>query len=189
MLNKKHTALIVICFALVGCMTPYGKNGLMGGYTDMALNEDTYHVTFNGNAFTSSDTVQGYALRHSAELTLEKGYKYFLIATGGTSVSKETMKTPTRIETTGSSSYMGGGSIQASSYGNSTFGSYSSSGFGNSSSSTTIYPGMEYSAFKYKTGITIKMLHDNKKFPQAYDAKIILSNYENKNQIQKSAVK
>ena len=40
---------------------------------------DRYRVTFSGDAFTSRDTVEGYLLYRSAELTLQNGYDWFRV--------------------------------------------------------------------------------------------------------------
>ena len=70
-------AIILLVFFLSGCITPYQKMGLGGGYSDMALSEDTYKVTFRGNSDTSQEYVQNMLLRRCAEITIQNGYKYF----------------------------------------------------------------------------------------------------------------
>src|SRR5437016_5224063 len=100
---------IIIMLSLVGCMSPYQPSGLGGGYTDMALSNDTYFVTFRGNGFTSSDVVQSYVLRRAAELTINKGYKFFVVMNGGTNASSEIVRTPATVQTHASGNFQGSG--------------------------------------------------------------------------------
>jgi len=174
---------LILCFTLAtlaGCSTPYQKSGLGGGYTDMALNENTYLVSFRGNGLTTAGTVRKYLLRRSAELTLQKGYDYFIILHDNTSVSRQLAQTPTIVQ---SQSY---GNAQAFGYGNTNYFNHHSSsalsmsGYENSSTASTINPGTQYEIRKYTSSATIQMLKDNKTYQQALNAKIILENFQNK---------
>jgi len=49
------------------------------GYTESPIDSTTYEVTFTGNPSTSPDVVSRYALYRSAELTVEKGFDYFVV--------------------------------------------------------------------------------------------------------------
>lgn len=174
---KKSIIFVLVSGVLVGCATPYQPSGFSGGYTEMAYGNDIYFVAFRGNGFTSSETVQGYALRRAAELTINKGYKYFIVINGGTSVSTQVMQTPTTVQTHSNGNFYGSGFGHTSYSGNSAFSNYNYSGYGSSNSYTTINPGTQYNVNKYNSGITIKMLH-NKNYPQAYDAVVILNNFQ-----------
>lgn len=176
-LTKSSTILLVFFF-LAGCMSPYQPSGLGGGYTDMALSKDTYFVTFRGNGVTPPDVVQSYVLRRSAELTLNKGYKFFVITSGGTNVSNQIVRTPATIHTQSAGSLRGSGYGNTSYYENNAFSNYNFSGYDSSNTHTTINPGSEYEIKRYKSGATIKMLRNNKGYPQAYDAAVILSNFQ-----------
>ena len=173
----KNSAIVTAFCLLVGCASPYQPSGLGGGYTDMALNKDTYFVTFRGNGLTSSDVVESYVLRRSAELTLSKGYKYFVILNGGTDKSSQLIQTPATVHTESFGNFEGNGRGNAMYYGNSVASNYNFSGNTRSSSYTTINPGNQFIVSRYKSGITIKMLHTNKGYQQVYDAGVILSNY------------
>ena len=151
------SAAILLILSLAGCATSYQPNGINGGYTDMALNENTYFVSFNGNRYTSSEITQSYALRRSAELTLNKGYAYFVVMNQNTAVSSQVVQTPETIDTQTASDF--------------------SQHHENSTSHTTIQPSSAYAVNSYKSGMTIRMLHSNQDYPQAYDAAVILSNY------------
>ncbi len=79
-------ATVAGILALTGCTatsTPYQPLGLgsriSGGYTDIRIDETHYRVSFAGNRLTSRDRVESYLLFRAAELTLLKGYDYFII--------------------------------------------------------------------------------------------------------------
>lgn len=63
--------------------TPYQPLGTSsvasGGYSDVQLAEDRYRVIFAGNMLTSRERVESYLLFRSAELTLERGFDWFLV--------------------------------------------------------------------------------------------------------------
>ena len=81
-------ALLTILF-ISGCAlnTQYQAQGFSGGYVDTQLNENTWRVVVNGNGFTKSNTVGDYALLRASELTLDNGYRYFIV--GSSSQDKE----------------------------------------------------------------------------------------------------
>ncbi len=152
-----YILLAIIC--LSGCATPYKPNGLWGGYSDMALNQDTYKVSFRGNGFTSAETTQDYLLRRSAELTLQKGYKYFVIFDENTSVDTEICQAPTTVDVNGDSNDQ----INANRF---------------SSSHTSIYPGAQEKINRYTAHAVIKIFKSNKNVPQAFEATTVLSNFK-----------
>jgi hypothetical protein len=69
-------ALAVI---LASCATPYQQSGLTGGADVRELRPDVYRVTFQGNGYTTRETVQVYWLNRCAELAVEKGFAGFEI--------------------------------------------------------------------------------------------------------------
>jgi hypothetical protein len=69
--------------SVAGCATPYKPNGLMGGYSEVQLNADTFQVSVRGNAYTSNDRAQKIALLRAAELTLAAGAERFATLGGG----------------------------------------------------------------------------------------------------------
>ncbi|WP_313670421.1 CC0125/CC1285 family lipoprotein [Sandarakinorhabdus sp.] len=83
---------IAAALVLAGCATsgstPYqpasSANAVQGGYSEVRLAEDRYSVTFAGNRLTSREQVEASLLYRSAELTLQRGYDWFVI------VDKET---------------------------------------------------------------------------------------------------
>ena len=68
-----------ILFAVTGCATPYRALKTRTGYFDHRITEDTFTVGFRGNAATREETVELYVFRRAAELTLQHGYKYFVV--------------------------------------------------------------------------------------------------------------
>ena len=83
MKTKKYLFYIVIIaniFFIIGCAaTSYQPRGRTGGYSDTQLNKNVFRVSFAGNGFTSRDRVTDFLLLRSSELTLQHGFKYFII--------------------------------------------------------------------------------------------------------------
>lgn len=80
--------LAVLALATAGACTtatpyqpyrPEAAGGVHGGYSDQELAQDRFLVRFHGNELTSRDRVEGYMLYRAAELTLQRGYDWFLI--------------------------------------------------------------------------------------------------------------
>jgi hypothetical protein len=73
---------------LSGCMqpTPYQPRlqGQATGYTDRALTQNRYRVTFTGNSITPRETVESYLLLRAAEVARAAGYTHFLFDTRNT---------------------------------------------------------------------------------------------------------
>lgn len=153
-----------------GCATAYKANGWGGGYSETRLAEDIYQVTFRGNKHTSKNEVNNGALRRAAELTLANRYKFFEILSFNEDSKVGTFTTPTTVNSQSSSDYSG--------FGNYSTNIYSWHGFGNTSSYSTIAPGNTFFYRKHTDTITIKMLRDRSKNPNAFDARIILSNFK-----------
>lgn len=85
MTGNSHTlplcALLSILFCATACVapTPYqpAQNG--AGYSERSADQDRQLVSFTGNALTSQETVENGMLLRAAELTLQKGYDYFVL--------------------------------------------------------------------------------------------------------------
>jgi hypothetical protein len=71
--------LFFLCSLLCGCATAYKSLNWNGGYTDLTLNEDTFSIYFAGNRFTSYKRVKDFVLLRAAEITISKGFNYFVI--------------------------------------------------------------------------------------------------------------
>lgn len=59
--------------------TSYGPKGFMGGYSETQMGNDMYAVKFQGNGNTRPDKSVDFCMLRSADLTLEKGYKFSLL--------------------------------------------------------------------------------------------------------------
>jgi hypothetical protein len=86
-MSAKQTVLLAfLAAAALGCTTatpyqPYRAEtagGVHGGYSEQQLAPDRYLVRFHGNELTSRDRVEGYMLYRAAELTVQRGYDWFL---------------------------------------------------------------------------------------------------------------
>jgi hypothetical protein len=77
--------LAVALLLASGCATstPYqplsASSAVSGGYADQRLAENRYRVTFAGNALTTREQVESYLLFRAAELTVERGYDWFVV--------------------------------------------------------------------------------------------------------------
>lgn len=95
-MKKKFFLILLLC---TGCATTYSERGFFGtGYSEIRTNPDTFIVTFKGNAATYRDDVTKYALLRAAELTLQNGYKYFVVlASEDRTSSYDYVNTDTKI--------------------------------------------------------------------------------------------
>ena len=84
--------LLVAAGLLAGCMTPtpYAPRteGQRTGYTDRALTQNRYRVTFTGNSVTPRETVESYLLLRAAEVTRAAGYSAFMFDTRNTKANR-----------------------------------------------------------------------------------------------------
>jgi len=79
-MKKLNCALIFLL--LTACMsTPYGKYGLLGGYTDSRIDMYTFSISVDNNGFTNQQTTSMHGLYRAAELTVKHSFDYFIIVT------------------------------------------------------------------------------------------------------------
>ena len=79
---------------MVGCATPYQPLGFTGGYSELPLSDNVFKVSFAGNGYTGRNTVADYALLRSAEVSLSKGYRYFIVTDERSYSDHSTFTTP-----------------------------------------------------------------------------------------------
>jgi len=89
LLNPARASALALAVALLaGCMgpSPYAPRleGQQTGYTDAALTQNRYRITFTGNSATPRETVESYLLLRAAEVTRAAGYSSFVFDTRNT---------------------------------------------------------------------------------------------------------
>ena len=103
---KSMFILVLLSFISSGC-TSYQSQGWTGGYSEIQLSENVYQVEFNGNGYTRASRAADFALLRSAELTLEKGYRFFAIVDSANTNVAITTTSPTTTRTDGNLSSNG----------------------------------------------------------------------------------
>lgn len=71
--------LFAFCLCITACASPYKESGLMGGYDETILAPNQYRVSFKGNGYTSMERAKDYAMIRCSEVTIQHGYRYFII--------------------------------------------------------------------------------------------------------------
>ena len=83
---------------LAGCMTPTPYQarleGQQTGYTDRALTQNRYRVTFTGNSATPRETVESYLLLRAAEVARAAGSNNFVFDTRNTRANTSVQTVP-----------------------------------------------------------------------------------------------
>src|SRR5882757_1914781 len=83
---------------LAGCSTPtpYAPRteGQKTGYTDRALTQNRYRVTFTGNTVTPRETVESYLLLRAAEVARAAGFNNFVFDTRNTRANTSVQAVP-----------------------------------------------------------------------------------------------
>ena len=92
-------AVAAASLMLAGCMTETTYRPAVGqgfsreGYSDRQIEANRWQVSFSGNTMTSRDTVERYLLFRAAELTVQQGYDYFIMADRDTDKKQRTYTT------------------------------------------------------------------------------------------------
>lgn len=158
---KKILSVFIAALMLSACATSYKARGFNGGYSDMQLTKDTCRVSFKGNSVTSQETTETFLLRRCAEVTVERSYRYFIILDKGTSVESSYVDVPAHIDSSevAKTEHQGNREIAIA------------------NKHTSVSEGRVEKVNRYTSYALIKMLYSNKNFQNAYDANIILSNF------------
>lgn len=145
--------ILTIFFVLNACTTPYQAKGFMGGYSDSRIDSNTVRVSFYGNSYTSQEKVENGMLYRCAEVTLQDGYDYFVIASGSTTPTYSSYTTP------------------------GTYNEYTQYGYGTSSTFGTYQPGQTITNRRFESSVLIKMFNGKKPtdMTNAYDARELTS--------------
>ena len=157
---KNYFILLLIGVFLTGCSSTYRPDGYSGGYSEVKLDENVYRVTFRGNGYTDSQKAADLALLRCAELTVEKGFPYFVILKGEDRESRGSYVTPSQTYTSGNVNR---------------YGFYSNS---------TSYGGNTVNFVKPSTTNTIAMLAEKPTEGFAYNAKTVFEGLTAKYNIQ-----
>ena len=95
--TRKVGHLGVLCIVLpclTGGCTVYSVTSLASGLDVQELAPDRYRVSSHGSNWSSASTVELYGLLLAAEVTLEKGYRYFVIVRNKDSTDKGMVLVP-----------------------------------------------------------------------------------------------
>ena len=65
-------------------ITPYQPEIQGYGYAEQRLEQNRFLISFNGNSETPKQTVENYLLYRAAELTVQNGFDFFVMASDGT---------------------------------------------------------------------------------------------------------
>lgn len=91
-------SLALIAGLVAGCMgpSPYAPRleGQQTGYTDAALTQNRYRITFTGNSATPRETVESFLLLRAAEVTRAAGYASFVFDTRNTNANHSYQAVP-----------------------------------------------------------------------------------------------
>ena len=71
-----------------------GRGFERSGYSDRQIEDNRFQVSFSGNSYTSRDTVEKYLLYRAAELTVQRGYDYFIFSDRDVDHKSRTYSTP-----------------------------------------------------------------------------------------------
>ncbi len=90
--SLSRIAALTVAALLGACATatpyqPAGKNG--EGYSEQRLETNRYRIRAVGNSATPRDTVENYLMYRAAEVTLQNGYDWFVIADRMTQVDPQ----------------------------------------------------------------------------------------------------
>ncbi len=87
-----------LLLAACGGPTAYAPASGGTGYSDVALEEGRYRISFAGNSLTQRSTVEAYMLYRAAEVTLASGHDWFRIADRDTETETSFRSTSTGFD-------------------------------------------------------------------------------------------
>ncbi len=70
---------VFVAILLTSCATGYQKQDFTEEFSETQLGENIFQISFNGNADTSRERASDLTLLRSAEVAVEKGFRYFTI--------------------------------------------------------------------------------------------------------------
>lgn len=163
-MKKIFLSLLVIY--LSGCATSYQKMGFSGGFEETQLAPNVWKVHFAGNGYTRSSRAEDMTLLRSADITLQNGFSYFVLAGSNSSTDYSSYTAPSTSVT------------NVNMYGNSGTGT------------TNTYGGGTHIISKPSTTNTVVMYKTKPEMPTIiYDASFICSSLGAKYEVNCGAVK
>lgn len=92
----------VLAALLASCASTYSQKGMFNGYSDVRLGENIFRVSFQGDGYDSRERVTDLSLLRSAEVAVQHGFAYFVIASMADNSSSATYVMPktTQLSTT-----------------------------------------------------------------------------------------
>ncbi|MGE0045774.1 MAG: hypothetical protein AB7J28_02660 [Hyphomonadaceae bacterium] len=103
--DLRHIAAGLALALLAACATPTpyapSQTARGYGYTETQIEQNRVRLGFRGNTLTDRETVETYLLYRAAELSLERGYDYFVIVDRDTDADR-------RVQQVGGSRYYPG---------------------------------------------------------------------------------
>jgi len=142
----KQLSVLLLLFIVSACATPYQRRGFTGGYSESRLAPNIFRVDFQGNGYTGWDRAYDFMLLRSADLTLQNGFKYFVIVDTKESSTQMVITTPTTTQTTVSGNSVG----TVNNFGS--FGTYHGTTYGTATTHT--YGGHSFLITKPRTSNT-----------------------------------
>ena len=109
---KKSMLYVGLSLTLTACATGYQMQSFSFGFDESQLAPNVWKVGFKGNAATSKTRAEELTLLRSADLTMQNGFNYFVLASSNTDVTYSSYTAPANSTTT----------FNANSYGGSTYG-------------------------------------------------------------------
>lgn len=119
-----NSIAVLVAFSLLSCATKYQETARSGGFSELQLNSNVFKITFSGNAYLSKSKVSDFALLRAAEVTLNNGFKYFIIQDSNNHTKDGSYTPPSSSNTTFSGNISGNtinGTAQTTSSGGNTF--------------------------------------------------------------------
>jgi hypothetical protein len=116
--------VVLVIGLLSGCVTPYQPKSFSGGYAESQLGTNIFNVMFQGNGNTSYELAADFCLLRSAEITVENGFRYFIVVESKKDPSELLAARPMQSSTTWSAYASGtytNGSAQTMTSGGQTF--------------------------------------------------------------------
>lgn len=177
MFKKTKSFILLLILIFTGCTTypcyqSYNSE-TESGYKNLEFSKNIYKVSFIGNENYPKDLVENFLLKRCAELTLEKGYEYFIILKNDTSLTDSRSWTTTTSTPIYPPNFPSITPIPIPNRNSQT--KYFADFHAFPISPTSFETETRRTINKYSGIATIKLLNDNKKYGDAIEANFILN--------------